>query len=281
MKRLFRAVATPRAHASNGVSTRGAWYSWSPEFLRAACRVEPSIRRLPAPPCVSVRGCNPYDSSYSYPFSKLSPALADFALESSEALLRTDPGSRMLFLTGLLDPPFSSDVLHKCFAILRAGIVKTLRDPRTALHSPVKTERNDEGFPLHCDLFLTERLWLVFDDVPKDASGKSLFLPRRDFEHAVRSNRLMTPATRHRLARLFDSGTGDAFDEWFDLIHSEQHPWSVALTKAMRQRSWKIRFRRGEGYLVNDRRWLHGRTAVSGTVSSSRFRRLVFGPLVD
>lgn len=236
------------------------------------------IRSLPAPPCISVRGCEPYSTSYSYRFSGLPNPLSDFALEAGEALLRVRTGSNMRFFTGMLDPPVSSSVLHKCFALIRVGIARLKGDPRAALHAPIKTERVDDGFPLHSDLFLTDRLWVVFDDVPKGKSGKSLLLPRHSLDDAIKSKPLMPSVTRRKL-RAFLRGRigGDSFDESFDVIYSSDEPWNAPLTQAMKKNCWKIKLYRGEGYLVNDRQWLHGRTAVKGRVSSARFRRLVYG----
>lgn len=236
------------------------------------------IRALPVPSCISVSGCGPYGSTYSYRWSALPDPVLRFALEAGEALLRVPTGNSMKFFSDMLQPPLTSSVLHKCFALIRTGIARLSGDSRTALHAPVKTEHLDDGVPLHFDLFLTERLWLVFDEVADDKSGKSLFLPRRLFEAAVKDNQLIPSVTRRRLQTLLrDKPCRDSFDECYDAIHSAANPWTPLLAQAIKRQSWAIKLHRGEGYLVNDRQWLHGRTAVKGRVSSTRFRRLVYG----
>lgn len=283
MDQLFVQVQIPRHHRRNIVASRAHWYSWSPASVRLIEKNLVCIDALPAPSSISVRGCDPYGSTYSYRLSALPDTIVRFAVEVSEALLRVHTGRRMRFLSGMLDhPPLSSAVLHKCFALIRAGVARLNCNPRTALHAPVKTERSDGGFPLHSDLFLTERLWLIFDDVPRDRSGRALFLTRHLFDTVIRMNNLIPSITRRRLRTILSRGTGrDSFDEFYDLIYSHDKPWTTSLARAMNRSCWSIKLHRGEGYLMNDRQWLHGRTAVRGRVSATRFHRLVYGTAAD
>jgi hypothetical protein len=278
MDPLLIQAPIPRHHRRSAAASRARWYTWSPASLRLIEENLERILALPVPSSIAVRGCDPYSSTYSYRLSVLPKPVVHFALEAAEALLRVRTGDRIRFLVGMLDPPLSSPVLRKCFALIRAGVARLQGDPRAALYAPVKTERADPGFPLHSDLFLTDRLWLVFDDVPNGSSGKALFLTRRDFDAAVKANHLIPSVTRQGLRMILGGGTGrDSFDEFYDLVHSPDKPWAASLAQAMKRSCWMIKLRRGEGYLLNDRRWLHGRTAVEGRVSAKRFHRLVYG----
>jgi hypothetical protein len=236
------------------------------------------IDSLRQPQFVAVRGCEPYELTYSYSLSRVPTRLAGLAIEGAEALLRHSPGRRLRFFTGLLDPPISSRILHKLFALLRAGVVVLQGDRRSALHSAANPARSDLGFALHADLFLTERVWLVFDDVPRGGSGKSLFLPRLSLVRTMRTIPSISDDVCRRICGLLDGGYDrDAFDESFDLLWSPRHAWTEQLRAALEAQTWAIKLRRGEGYLLSDRCWLHGRTAVRGRLSSGRFRRLVYG----
>lgn len=281
MNHLFTEIPIPRHHRREDIAGRARWYSWSPASIRL---IETNLDRITAlsdPCCISVRGCNPYSSTYSYRLSALSEPLVAFALDAAEALLRLPTGRSMRFLGGMLNPPLSSSVLHKCFALIRAGVARLKSDPRAALHPPVKTERMDEGFLPHRDLFLTERLWLVFDDVPTGRSGRALLLPSEVLDDAMKANHLIPSDKRRRLQILLSGRVErDCFDECYDLLHSPDNPWAVSLADAMKRGCWAIKFRRGEGYLLNDRRWLHGRTAVRGGVSETRFHRLTYGDVL-
>jgi hypothetical protein len=282
MDQLFIEVPIPRHHRRNATAGRARWYSWSPASIHLIERNLEGIRALPSPAAIAVRGCDPYNCTYSYRLSALPRPVVRFALEAAEALLRIRTGQKIRFFSGMLGPPLSSPDLHKCFALIRAGVARLKGNPRAALHAPVKTERTDRGFPLHSDVFVTDRLWLVFDDVPKGASGKALFLPRPVFDTLVGINPLMPSVTRQRLRAILDGRMRhDAFDEFYDLIYSPDKPWAESLTRAMKRSCWAIKLHRGEGYLLNDRRWLHGRTAVMGRVSATRFYRLVYGTVSD
>jgi hypothetical protein len=277
MDQLFTEVPIPAHHRRKTVAHQARWYSWSPASIRLIEMNLERILALPAPSWISVRGCEPYSATYTYRLSALSPALACFALKTAEALLRV-PVKRLRFFSGMLDPPLSTPVMHKCFALMRAGVTRLAGDPKTALHVPAQSERLDDGFPLHCDLFLTDRLLLVFDDVAKGNSGQAQFLPLRYLEVTIKSNHLIPLITKRRLRALLNRKTArDCFDKCFDLLHSNKHPWAASLARTMKQNCLTIKLRPGEGYLLNDRHWLHGRTAVRGPVSERRFHRLIYG----
>lgn len=282
MDQLLTRVDVPQCHHGKPVARRAQWYSWAPESSELINNSLKQLRKLPAPGCIWVRGCDPYPSTYSYRLSRLPESLLRFALQMGEALLQVRLGTELRFLTGMLDPPLTSSLLHKIFALIRAGIAHVNGDPRTSLDAPVKTKRLDDGFPLHSDLFLTDGLLLVFDNVRPGNSGKSLFLSRDVFERTVASINLIPAEQRRKLRSLMrDKVSIDSFDEWFDLVYSHDNPWRVPLGQNIRHASWAIKFQRGEGYLIHDRHWLHGRTAVSGGVTETRFRRLIYGRCVN
>ena len=278
MDRLLKPIETPRRHRHEPLAQQADWYTWSDATLHLIEINLERLVRLPNPVSIWVRGCDPYPSTYSYRLSALPKALSDFAIETAEALLRVRVGPKLRFTSGMLEPPLTSAVLHKIFALIRAGIAHVNSDPRTALHAPVKTKRRDEGFALHSDLFLTERLFLVFDNVPPGLSGKSVFLSREVFDTAIAGTTLMPRQQQRKLRRLMRGRVnGDSFDEWFDLVYSSEYPWTRQLGRHVKEASGSIKLRRGEGYLLHDRHWLHGRTPAKGFVSENRFRRLVYG----
>lgn len=278
MDRLLTRVETPRRHRHEPLAQQADWYTWSPETIHLIEINLPHLANLRNPASIWVRGCEPYPSTYSYRLSALPKSLAGFAIETAEALLRVRVGPKLRFTSGMLEPPLTSAVLHKIFALMRAGMAHVNGDPRTALHAPVKTERRDKGFALHSDLFLTERLFLIFDNVPPGTSGKSVFLSREVFETAVAGATLMPAQQQSKLRSLMRGQVnGDSFNEWFELVYSSEYPWTGQLGRRTKQLSQAIKFQRGEGYLLHDRHWLHGRTAAKGFVSENRFRRLVYG----
>jgi hypothetical protein len=277
---LFVPTDVPRHHHAN--SDGKVWLTWSPFALGCIKANAAQLQALSLPTCIDIRSCEPYASTYTYRWSGLPDKTKSFALDAANALLRTPVDSRLKLLTGLLDPPLTSSLLHKCFALIRAGIVKLKRDTRTALYAPVATKKSDGGFPLHSDLFLTNRLWLVFDRVPRNNAGRALFLSRRLLEIAINNVSLMPQDSKQELKKLLrGNGRTDGFDRCYDLLYSNTNPWAKTLDRAMKRDMWSIKLRRGEGYLLDDRLWLHGRTAVTKGIYDRRFCRLTYGNIAD
>ncbi len=259
--RTFERTEVPPHHRSNASVAEAAWFTWSQKFLETLSQEAALLRALPAPLSVTVRGCEPYSRTYTYRISALPSRIASFAMNGAYSLLREPVDHRIRFFGGMLTPPVSSANLHRIFALFRCGITGLLGDAKAALHSPVRTSRVDRGFPLHADLFFVDRVWLVFDDVPRDASGRSLFLRRIDLERTLKETCVIpTRLLRHVKTLLRGGSDHDAFDELFDLLHSADHPWVRPLRHETRKFQWAVKLRRGEGYLIDDRNWLHGRT---------------------
>jgi hypothetical protein len=277
---FFRSTTIPRSHQQHFIALQARWLSWDDSVIRFFKNFGKQVDHLAAPAKISVNGCSPYESSYSYRLSRLDRSLGKQLLRLAESLLSFPPGTRLNLLTGMLDPPLSTSRLAKFVALLRAGIVRLTGDPRCALNAPVYAARHDDGFPLHADLFLTERLLLVFDDVPPGRSGASLFLPMRTLLDIAGRIQEMPQQTADRLRHLVKDGANrDSFDEFYKLLYSENNPWQPNISRALRLARFRTKLRRGEGYFIDDRHWLHGREPLNGAVSPSRFRRLVFGLL--
>jgi hypothetical protein len=247
--------------------------TWSAEFRDLLHSHAPALARL-RPALRTVRGAAPYDQTYH---QSPPPALRPALLASARRLQRLRPQARLLLFTGMFDDVIDRKVLHAAFALLRGALVEVMDDSRAAFHSPVATTRGRANdFELHADLFTARRLWLIFDDVPADGSGASLLLPTAELRRLLRSSAAPPASVRRRLLSLFGTELRrDSFDELFDLMHGA-HPWRDALAAELAARQFVLRLEKGEGYLCDDRRWLHGRTPVTGPVRSFRFHRLVF-----
>ena len=275
---LFRPALAPAKHNDNPVARKGWWLTWDECVIEFLNDHQGEIDRLPKPPRISVHGCAPYDCSYSYGLSRIGKRLRARTLEFSEALFSIQVGKSLYLFTGMLNSPFTSGRLHRFMTLLRAGIAYVTGNPKSALHPPVYAERHDKGFPLHADLFVTDNLWLIFDRVASGNSGQSLFLATKKLLQIIRGLSDFPAVMRERLNQILDRRSNkDSFDEFYALLYSSRHAWCDILASRLRQAHGKIKLDRGEGYLLNDRYWLHGRTSVNGYVSQSRFRRLVFG----
>jgi hypothetical protein len=267
-----RATRPPRSSAS-ALGSTSQWMTWSAEFREVLHSHAAELGKL-RPALLTVHGAAPYDQTYHQsPPAALRPAFLAYA----RRLEGLRPRGDLLLFTGMFDDLIDRRVLHATLALLRAELVEIAGDRRAAFHSPVATTRGRANdFELHADLFTARRLWLIFDDVPPDGSGASLLLPAAELRNLLRASTAVPPSVRRRLLSLFGAELRrDSFDELFDLMHGK-HPWREALAAELAARQLVLRLERGEGYLCDDRRWLHGRLPVTGSIRSFRFHRLVF-----
>jgi hypothetical protein len=273
---ILQRTDPPARHRHHPINRHGNWYTWS-TALRAFVRDnKDALRRLGKPAMMDIKGCEPYESTYDIGVDRLD--LIDKRHLNALALSLTSiaVASRLRLFTGMRDREIDSDILYALFVLLRTAIVATTGDPAGALFTPVNTVRRDDGFPLHADLFVKERLLLIFDDVPADRTGKTLLLPAKTLFRTLPRLTLMPKSSRRSVERLLAGPLKqDGFDRLYDLLHGRQ-PWREQLQAALAEHQVAIKLFPGEGYLLNDRHWLHGRTAASGPVRSRRFRRLVF-----
>jgi hypothetical protein len=270
---IFERIEPPRAQARLAVNQVAAWYTWSPEFCSVIRDLRPWICQLDEPKLVRIRGLDNYDYTFASP-APVPEAMRPF-IRSLCAIKR--PRGIMLF-TRLLNRRLDSLILRRLFALLRRGIAEHLCDERFSLYAPLSNTGKHAGdFALHADLYLPELLFNVFELVPGDSTGASTFLSTADLNRILRK----IPSIPKNIARrirecLTKPVDKDRFDEFFDLLHGPDQPWSSELSHHLAQREMTIKFAPGQGYLVHDRTWLHGRKTATGGVPVRRVHRLVF-----
>ena len=195
----------------------------------------------------------------------------------SEGLRCIDPGNKVLFSRGLLNDEFTGEHLHKFFAVLRLILVGSSGQEMAAMYAPLGyVGRKAKGFPLHADLYVPNILWNVFDQVPEDGSGASTFLPVSVFRILLDQNKV---PVRHRLkliSCLEDDSSEDRFRNFYDLLYVQGEDWADRLCSQMNKEQFIVPLQYGEGYLLHDRKWLHGREVPSSGVTANRVRRLIF-----
>lgn len=177
----------------------------------------------------------------------------------------------------LIDESIDTCTVRSLFAYIRDRIVSLTGDTCAAIYAPLGAAGGaaQGDFPLHSDLYPPAILFNVFDRVPDDDSGASLFLPVKSLKRMLGK----WPAAQRRLAQLLaPEPNEDRYEEFYDFLHGS-HPWVGSLGKAMLSEQVVVQLSRGQGYMVNDRLWLHGRLAPTGRVTSARLHRLIFDTL--
>lgn len=278
---LFRAVSSPRHHRGNPLHQHGRWYTWSDRAGRFFARCRTSEIRPLRPRRLRVPRCEPYGETLHLdpaPLERvgLREELRVFAAELRELTVDDE----MLLFRDLYRGDADPRLVDALLSWLRAELVAVAGDPRAALFSPPTPARGkDNSFLLHADLFVVDKLWLIFDDVPEDGSGRSTFVPRRAFVESLDQVRSLPAPAREQLVQLVHGEIRrDSFDRLYRLLHLDAR-WCDELREVLEGCTLRIGLRSGEGYLLNDRSWLHGRDHVSAPVGARRFRRLTFGEI--
>ena len=174
----------------------------------------------------------------------------------------------------LMDESIDTHTIRSLFAYIRDRLVTLTGDPLAAIYAPLGAVGGPAqgDFPLHSDLYPPAVLFNVFDLVPGDGSGASLFLALASLKRMVDK----WPYAQERLDELLAPHPNeDRYEEFYDFLHGA-HPWVGPIEKAMVSEQIVVRLCRGQGYMVNDRLWLHGRQAPTGRVTSTRLHRLIF-----
>ncbi|WP_146165956.1 hypothetical protein [Stenotrophobium rhamnosiphilum] len=228
----------------------------------------------------NIRGCAPYSTTYHPDKDPRKATYWPLLLDFAKSLDDWRISDKMILFRDMFPAALDSRKMRVLFSLLRVAVTEIYGDQRASLSAPVTPERKDLGFPLHADLFLSSKLWLIFDDVPDDKSGASLFMSRQNLLHLLKKQpKFPVSALKDVRQLMCGKVSRDSFDKLFRILHGGANEWSDELSLSLQKAAMKIRLRRGEGYLMDDRRWLHGRDAATRPVAAWRFHRLTFGPI--
>jgi hypothetical protein len=278
---LFERIESPRRQARLALNRHASWYTWSTESLRFLRSWQGYVTKLPTPLLISLPG----DPSYPYTYSLRLSSIRDRSLARELThmvlgLCQMRPAARVLLFHNLLNENLDGQGIHFLFAGFRAALVRMTGDPNCALYAPLDAaDRKD--FALHADLYIPPILFNVFDHVSADGSGASVFLRTSTLRELLPSVPGLPVSVRRTIvARLSEPVVEDGFDQFFDLLHGEGHPWTQPLQKRMKAAQFRIKLYRGQGYLIHDRLWLHGREALVARVGNRRLHRFIFNPVL-
>jgi len=273
---LFQQVAAPPDFVANELAAN--WFTWADDVRTALWDLSSLLPRLPRPR-VNYFESTEYGYSIVTDIRPLVPGNLQRKLNQlASGFLDIATVSEVVLLRRILDEQIDGPCIASFFAWVRTSLVEVTGEPNAAIYAPLGavggTAQGD--FPLHADLYVPQFLLNVFDRVPKDGSGASLFLASTELLASIAKLRSIPEPTRRRIRTLLCAPSAeDHYEEFYDLLHGE-HSWTAELQAAMAAQTRRITLSRGMGYLVHDRTWLHGREAPSGRVTKNRLHRLIF-----
>jgi hypothetical protein len=171
------------------------------------------------------------------------------------------PPGDVVILTGMLDGPGADGALH-LFGWLRAALSAISGEESSAIAAPTGQAGDLDGsFALHADMWIPALLFNVFNHVVP-GQGASLLLSMDDmWDVAVDAGVPAEIRARMADARV-DAGECDYFEQFNGLLYDD-HPWTDDVRRALIAAAIELPMAPGQGYFVNDREWLHGRTALA------------------
>lgn len=279
---IFKQSDAPAHHKLVSAKNGFEWFTWSDHFRSTYRAYSRELRKITIGQ-ERFQQYPGYNFSYTIDLRQVDRCFLDEFMHYAHALFRFTPGERIMFFHGLIDRRISGKALHTLFALLRSTLVQLSGDKFGALYIPANSGKDDDDFPLHCDVFIPRILFNVFDRVPADGSGSALFLStHRLCSHILPQLSGMPPGKAARVAELIHQRQEeDSYPELLNLLYGEEHSWTTQLTRLMRREQLKMNLTRGEAYMLNDRLWMHGRDKTNGGVSARRLHRLVFDNFLE
>jgi hypothetical protein len=276
---VFTAINPPAGQESNEIRYDVRWFTWSFQARAFLTGWDQATRDLEVPPLTHLLGGKEYDYTYTLDVRQaVSQRLHDDLRALANSIFHLAVQDELWLFTDLLGDYLSGRGLHILFASLRHEIAQAADNQMAALYAPLSSVGPVAGeFPLHADLYVPEILFNVFEEVPTDGGGASVFLSVCDLDEILSATSDVPPSVRIDLMRcLREPISHDSYEFFYGLLHDPAALWYPRLSRALKRRCGKITMRSGQGYMIHDRRWLHGRTKVRGGVSVNRLHRLIF-----
>lgn len=280
---MFKRVEPPIVHKKHTVNKWCEWYSWSDECRNLLINISNNIENLPTPELLGSDESKPYNKTFSITCQIKDMAIHNSISNMAESLYHLNVGDNLHFFTCMLDEKIQSKTIHYFLSYLQFYTENMYNKKTVVLYSPLGSI-SEKGFPfpLHLDLYLQKKLMIIFDNVPKDRSGKTLLLPVILFWKILDSLETMSDNRKDEIRNLIKKDQKeDKFTDFYNFLYQKNAIWKRELSQKMRSQRIEIKLNRGEGLLLHDRKWLHGRTSPSNGVPSDRLYRLAFNTLED
>jgi hypothetical protein len=285
---IFQPIDPPERHKILPINSHGDWYTWSDTFRKFIMSCQLELEALGEPRLININGNARFSwdrrsRSYSRTFTLGLDTLPQSRLIQDitrfvEDIMRLSLTDRIMFLTNLIDEIISANMLSIIFACVRDVHTLLSKDNASALYAPLGLIGKWVGeFRLHADLYGPDMLFNVFEKVPDDDSGASTFLLVSELQTILLELPSVPAIVRKNIMSCFTSQRHtDGFKELHTLLHGSYNKWTVDLGIAMKKRQFRIKMNPGQGYIINDRKWLHGRERPTGGVPAKRLHRLAF-----
>jgi hypothetical protein len=261
------------------INREATWYTWSRDFRGLFKFWKKEVEAAKRPISIHLLGGKLYDDTYSLEVDSITDRtlLRDLIVFAND-LYNLEITDQLILFRNMLDEDLSGRNLHFLFAFFRDTLVSCSNDPFSALSQPIsRALKQGKEFPLHSDLYIPVILFNIFDDVDTDNSGASIFLPVSAAVELLSQVKELPPQIKQQITdNLTQVHDKDCYEEAYNLLHGWEHPWTQDIERRMIRRQLRVKLFSGQGYMLHDRKWLHGRERIAGKLSHKRLHRLVF-----
>jgi hypothetical protein len=180
----------------------------------------------------------------------------------ADAFFDWEPPASAVILTGILDE-LPDGGCARLIGFLHDRVVALTGDLNAAIAAPVgMAGAADGGFAPHSDMWVPSLLFNVFEAVEPGGHGATLLLPMDE----VFSIAADAGVSDEQIARMHEAIAGAGQEDYYlqfnGALYEDEHPWKDEVERRLIDASLVVPLGRGQGYLANDRQWLHGRTPL-------------------
>jgi hypothetical protein len=275
MPALFKKIAAPSRQQLPGKPI--PWYTWSDDFLEFVPAIKKAHKKAGDPLFLHLKHFKMYNYTFSSPLDKLDEGFINDFIPFCRAIRQQRLGNRILFFDNLINQKINGGLFHYIIGLFRSTLSRINKDEMSALYAPLTVTTHEDDFPLHCDLYIPRVLWNVFEEVAPGDDGASTFLTTKDFFEKVAPHSGMPAGVVKKLRKLiYIENNKDRYEDFFSLLYDNSNSWTNDLKEQINLHVQRLKFRKGQGYMIHDRLWMHGRDRCYGQVTGKRLHRLIF-----
>jgi len=279
--KIFQTTNIPDHHKEFKLSKKVNWYTWSKEMNDFLSIWSKEVRKINQIRRIYMSNQKYIHDTYALKTSKIeNKELRKQLYDIADSFYIFKHNSQPIFFTNMINEDITFNGLHCFFAALREILIRKMNDRWSVIYSPVYTrQKNNEGeFPLHYDMFIPKILFMIYNNVPQGKQGVSTFLSTKELEKILSKTKSFPSKKRKLVTEILrkTERQRDQYGAFWDLIHDENNEWYEELHDKMESKKQFVKFKKGEGFLVHDRLWLHGRTKTRKNPNVKRLIRFVF-----
>lgn len=272
---LFDQIEAPKSKA-NFPKREHRWFQYSCDFYYLLPQLKAAYVQHGAPKLIYIKGLGEYNYTLHVDTNKIENSIKIELENLVVGISRFPVGNRLNFFHSLINNRIGGDLFSFFLGYTRSRMAQMNNNEKAALYPPISVASEENEFPPHCDLYPPTILFNIFEDPSRGNDGASVFLTIDTLFNEVLPNlNGFTNKHMQEAEKLLFFETGkDRYKSFYSLLYLRK--WSAELRAIINSKVALIKFNKGQGYMLNDRVWMHGRGQTRQIFDAKRLHRLVF-----